>query len=74
MSSYRYRNFPFSAAGTDETAWCVTGVDTQGGVGILEWCYDQFDAEKRLSIMQRFPQFRDLSAMSYKRFSGEDAT
>lgn len=52
---YQYRNLPCTVG-----KWYVAGIDNQNGKGILEWCYNQSDAENRMIIMQKYPQFSDL--------------
>lgn len=56
--TYRYRNLPCSIS---KNPWYVQGQDVFGGIGVLEWCRDEFDAKERLSIMSIFPQFTELS-------------
>lgn len=36
--------------------WAVSGTDLQGGGGVLEWCYDEADANERLALLQAHPQ------------------
>lgn len=54
---YKYRNLPMTAS---KEQWCVEGVDTYGGAGVLEWCYDQLDAMERIEIMSKYSQFESL--------------
>lgn len=55
-TSYEYRNLPCTAG-----VWAVVGHDRiRDAVGVLEWCYDQSEAEERLAIMARYPQFSNL--------------
>lgn len=65
---YRYRGLPCSIRSNDNL-WCVSGRDLlNGGSGVLEWCYDEEDAEYRLSTMKRFSnQFADLLAHKFTR-------
>jgi hypothetical protein len=67
-SGYRYRGLPCSIA-PDEQLWYVGGQDLLGGGGgILEWCYDEADAQQVLKDMQRFPgRFANLNAESYAK-------
>lgn len=53
---YKYRNLPCTAG-----EWYVSGEDdyTFSG-GVLEWCYDQKDAEERMIIMGQYSQFTNL--------------
>lgn len=61
---YQYRGLPCSIA-PNEKVWCVAGVDTLGGSGVLEWCHDEFDARNMLENMRKYPQFRNLRAHKY---------
>lgn len=62
---YLYRGLPCSIA-PDEKLWTIAGSDVRGGSGILEWCYDQEDAEAVLGQMKRFPErFKNLGAAPY---------
>jgi hypothetical protein len=62
---YRYRNLPCTI-GTDENLWCVSGQDVHGGCGVLEWCYDEKDANAVLAEMNRFPErFSGLTAAPF---------
>lgn len=57
---YVYRNLPCSIV-SDDKLWCVSGSDAQGGSGVLEWCYDESDAQDIFTSMKRFPErFKDL--------------
>lgn len=58
---YQYRNLPCNVS---DPCWFVQGDfrDPSGyGSGILEWCYDEQDAQNRLAIMQTYPEFSRLS-------------
>ncbi len=62
---YVYRNLPCSIA-PDDQLWAVSGQDVQGSGGVLEWCFDQVDAEQMLDEMKRFPErFKNLSAQPW---------
>jgi len=65
---YQYRGLPCSIA-PDDQLWYVAGHDLLcGGGGILEWCYDETDAQQVLKDMQRFPdRFANLNAESYAK-------
>lgn len=40
----------------------MCGYDSlRNGGGVLEWCFDESDANERLGIMRAYPQFQDLS-------------
>ena len=55
--SYKYRSLPCTAG-----EWSVCGFDSlRNGGGVLEWCFDQKDAEERIQMMKAYPQFQDLS-------------
>lgn len=45
---YQYRNLPCT-----NKEWCVSGKDNRGGTGVLEWCYDEWDANNRMGMMQQ---------------------
>lgn len=51
---YTYRNLPCTVG-----TWCVCGQDGTAS-GVLEWCRSEEDAKRRLSIMQTYPQFKNL--------------
>ena len=62
---YCYRNLPCSIAPDDEL-WAVSGEDQQGGGGVLEWCFDQADAEGVLQEMKRHSaRFKNLKAQPW---------
>ena len=62
---YRYRGLPCSIA-PDENLWYVGGQDKRGGGGILEWCYDEDDANAMLREMQKHAtRFVGLTAAPY---------
>ena len=64
---YRSRGLPCTI-GHDEDLWCVSGQDVRGGSGVLEWCYDEKDANAVLAEMNRFPErFIGLTAAPYLR-------
>jgi hypothetical protein len=65
-SRYTYRGLPCTIA-PDDKLWYVGGQDLQdGGGGLLEWCYDEADAQQVLQDMQRFPsRFANLTARSW---------
>jgi hypothetical protein len=50
-ADYKFRNLPCNVR-PDWLLWCVNG-GYRGGGGVLEWCYDQEDAERQLAMMQR---------------------
>jgi hypothetical protein len=48
--------------------WAISGEDTLGGAGILEWCYDEDDAKDLFQQMSRdVGRFRHLKYGPYKR-------
>jgi hypothetical protein len=60
---YVYRGLPCSCS---TAPWMVSGVDTAGGSGALEWCVDQADAEERFALMSKHSKrFRHLKAESW---------
>lgn len=51
---YHYRHLPCSIA-SDEKLWCISGIDLRNSSsGVLEWCYDEHDAQSTLANMQKF--------------------
>lgn len=57
VTVYKYRSLPCTAG-----EWSVCGFDSlRNGGGVLEWCFDQKDAEERIQMMKAYPQFQDLS-------------
>ena len=62
MRKYTYRNYPCTIQ-PDDRLWCITGKDTvTGSGGVLEWAYDQKDADQLLEVMQASGEFINLSA------------
>lgn len=69
---YVYRNLPCSIVPHEEL-WCVSGADVRGGAGVLEWCYDEADANGILADMKRFPErFTGLKAEAFAALLAED--
>lgn len=66
---YNYRNKPCTIRGSNGELWCVSGQDkiTNAG-GVLEWCYDQRDADGMLFLMNRSGEFSGLKVEKW----GED--
>lgn len=64
---YVYRGYACDIAPTDQI-WCVVGVDNNGGgSGVLEWCYDEEDAQFILRRMNHFPErFENLEARPFR--------
>lgn len=63
---YVYRNFPCNIR-PDSLLWCVSGKDNEGDAGILEWCYDERDANLMIMRMRREPgRFSDLHVHKYE--------
>lgn len=63
---YCYRGLPCNIQ-SDELLWSVSGQDKRGGSGVLEWCYDQLDAEHVFNEMSRFPErFTHLRAARFQ--------
>lgn len=49
---YKYRNLPCNIQ-PDDKLWCVSGADlTTGASGVLEWCYNQGDADSVMEEMK----------------------
>lgn len=68
VSRYKPRGLPCNIT-SDENLWCVCGSftdETGGGGGVLEWCYDEDDANQRMLLMQRDPRYSNLSASRYE--------
>ncbi len=67
--SYKMRNLPCNIR-PDHKLWCVMGAVDNGngyyGGGVLEWCYDQADAEALVEEMQKDSRFSNLTASKYK--------
>jgi len=72
MATYKLRNLPCSIQ-PDDKLWCVVGRQKveSGAIasGVLEWCYDQRDAEITLQMMKEDPNFFDLVVMSWQDFN-----
>ena len=59
QGKYKYRNLPCNISNWQP--WSVAGHDTiLGGGGVLEWCYDEADAQDRFQKMSLFAQFKNL--------------
>ena len=68
MDRYKYRGYPCSIQSEDKL-WCVVGEDIiSNSAGVLEWCYDQKDAEQVKAIMAATNNFRQLEAIPYSKF------
>lgn len=65
---YQYRNYPCNIA-SDDNLWCVSGEDkVSEASGVLEWAYNQQDANDVLALMQASSEFNNLTAMPYSEF------
>ncbi len=64
VERYKPRNLPCNIA-PDNQLWCITGGCENGG-GVLEWCYDEDDAQHRLKLMQADPRYTELKAEKWK--------
>jgi len=64
---YIFRNLPCNILPEDEL-WCVTGFFSNGG-GVLEWCYNENDANERFQLMSFDKRFSELKAQPYKNGS-----
>jgi hypothetical protein len=61
MRKYKYRGYYPCSIQPDDRLWCITGKDSvTGAAGVLEWAYDQKDAEQRLAVMQASGEFSGL--------------
>lgn len=68
MRKYQARNYPCNIQ-SDDKLWCIVGTDNVANAGgILEWCYDQKDAEQLLKLMQATNEFSELEAIPYSEF------
>lgn len=61
---YTFRSLPCNIVPENEV-WCVTGFH-EGGGGVLEWCYNEDDANERLKLMSFDKRFNELKAQPYK--------
>ena len=62
--AYKFRNLPCNIK-PDDKLWCVSGMCINRSAGILEWCYDQQDAEYRMELMLKDARFSNLSAHKF---------
>jgi hypothetical protein len=66
MRKYKYRGYPCSIQ-PDDRLWCISGNDrVTGAGGVLEWAYDQRDAEQLLAVMQASGEFSELIACKWQ--------
>ena len=61
---YTFRSLPCNILPEDEI-WCVTGFFNNGG-GVLEWCYNEDDANERLKLISFDKTYTELKAQKYK--------
>lgn len=61
---YKFRGLPCNIQ-PDENLWCVCGGMKGGGGGVLEWCYDEQDANDILKEMQKYSYFVGLHASAF---------
>lgn len=62
---YVYRGLPCSVV-SDAELWAVSGHDTRGMSGVLEWCVSESDAQERLAMMKSQPsRFTSLKAAPF---------
>lgn len=65
MRKYRYRNYSCNIQ-PDDKLWCISGEDlVSGSEGVLEWAYDEKDANSVKELMLSSGEFNNLTAMSY---------
>lgn len=74
---YEFRNLPCNIVPKNQL-WCVSGVyedkkKNMSGGGILEWCYNEEDANITLSQMKRDKRFSKLSASKYIKEIAENS-
>ncbi len=63
---YVYRGYGCNIR-PDDKLWAITGEDIVGkAMGVLEWCWDQKDAETVLESMQTSGEFSNLKAEKYQ--------
>lgn len=63
---YLYRGLPCSVVSHDRL-WVVSGSDSRGGSGVLEWCVSEEDANEVLAQMRKQPnRFTSLSADAWQ--------
>lgn len=67
-SSYKYRGLPCNIQ-PDDKLWCVSGSDTwTGASGVLEWCYNEGDANSVKEEMSKDRgRFILLTASKYEK-------
>ena len=69
VGRYQYRGLPCTQVRNGNyfpMEYCVTGEDSEGGCGVLEWCYNKEDAENMVIVMKRYPEFKNLSAQAWE--------
>lgn len=73
MARWKFRGLPMNLvpySSTYETPipdplWCISGTYVGEGCregGVLEWCYDEEDANELLAEMKKDPRFSELTA------------
>ncbi len=78
MNKPRYvRGLPCNIA-PENDLWCIVGalIDEDGtpvGGGILEWCYDETDANHLLSLIKDDPAYGNLRAQKYNNSDESEA-
>lgn len=60
MQKYKFRNLSCSIR-SDDKLWCVSGQCEGFGSGVLEWCYDDDDANHRRSLMVKDKRMSNLT-------------
>lgn len=65
---YQFRNLPCRVNGK-QMPWIVGGIcnfsATEIGAGILEWCYDQNDANTLANLMRQDSRFKEIKVREY---------
>ena len=73
MKAYKFRNLPCRCKATgQEMRWAVVGSYADGsGGGVLEWCYNQGDAEHLVTEMEKDSRFTCLRAVEMESIEYE---
>ena len=65
---YKFKRRPCNIR-PDHLLWCVSG-QYEGGGGVLQWCYNEQDANRVLAEMQQDPEFSNLRAHPWQEPQG----
>ena len=66
LSVYVFRGLPINIQPENSLWFVAGGYSDHSGGGILEWCYDEGDANNILEEMKKDSRFSNLSAGKYK--------